>query len=157
MSIQDDSSELREAATRKSRGSRFAAQVGDFKKKALTNTAKVHRGVSLRLFKAVILDTPVDTGRLRANWQCSLNVPLATESTSTDPSGSAAINQCAGRIKHAKPSDAIILTNSLPYVARIEYDGWSHTKAPKGMVRINVIRFKELLGEEVALTHTRTS
>lgn len=157
MSVLGDSSELRGAAGNKSRGSRFSVQVGDFKKKALANTSRVHRGVSLRLFKAIILDTPVDTGRLRANWQTTLNLPARSSALGTDATGGATIQAASETIGGATTADAIILTNNLPYVARVEYDGWSHTKAPKGMVRINVIRFKELLGEEVELTHTRTS
>jgi hypothetical protein len=46
-----------------------------------------------------------------------------------------------------KPMVPIFLSNSLPYAARIEFDGWSHTKAPQGMVRRNVARFNQLLRE----------
>jgi len=37
------------------------------------------------------------------------------------------------------------MSNNLPYAYKIEYDGWSHTKAPKGMVRKNFIRISQNL------------
>jgi hypothetical protein len=142
-------------STNIARGERFSAQLTAFRNKANRDIDTVRRGVALRLFKAVILDTPVDTGRLRGNWQCTINVPARSSSISEDKSGGGAINSAASVIKQSTISDALILTNSLPYVARIEYDGWSHTKAPRGMVRINVARFKQILGEEVKVTLSR--
>lgn len=126
----------------------FAAQLGSFGKNALQETERVRRAVSIRLFSAVILDTPVDKGRLRANWQCSLKNPDATTTDSVDPSGSQVLSEMTRTINSAGQGDTFWLTNNLPYAARIEYDGWSHTKAPKGMVRINTARFARLIEKE---------
>ena len=41
-----------------------------------------------------------------------------------------------------------LLTNNMPYAYRIEFEGYSKTKAPEGMVRKNVARFRQLLQEE---------
>jgi hypothetical protein len=41
-----------------------------------------------------------------------------------------------------------MLSNNMPYAYRVEFDGWSHTKAPEGMLRRNVARFKRLFEEE---------
>ena len=41
--------------------------------------------------------------------------------------------------------DTIYMTNSRPYAARIEYEGWSREKSPFGMVRKNTFRFEILL------------
>ena len=55
-------------------------------------------------------------------------------------------NMFAELAKFPKDKDSVVyLTNNLPYAARIEYDGWSHTKAPEGMVRKNVIRITQNL------------
>ena len=138
------------------RGARFAVQLSEFRKKANQNLNNVRRGVALRLFKAIIMDTPVMTGRLRANWQCTVNVPARSNSLASDTSGGPTIQEAATTVVNSRMADSLILTNSLPYVARVEYDGWSHTKAPRGMVRINVTRFAQILGEEVRLTRSRS-
>lgn len=111
----------------------------------------VKRGVAIRLFNAVIMDTPVDTGRLRANWQLSFDADVNGVLPLTDKTGTGVINRVTvGISKHPKMGDGVIrLTNNLPYAARIEYEGWSHTKAPQGMVRRNVTRFGMLLREEI--------
>jgi len=136
-------------------GLSFAAQLSAFRARTLRNHDRVRRGVALRLFKAIIMDTPVLTGRLRGNWQTSLNVPDRLTNGSADATGGEAINRAADKVRESDSNDILILTNSLPYVARIEYEGWSHTKAPAGMVRINVARFKNILGEELRTTSTR--
>lgn len=118
---------------------RFCAATGK-------NIEEVHTGVSLRLFRAVILSSPVLTGRLRANWICTLNAPSTSTTNATGLENLVSMGQT---IEEHQPGQAIILANNLPYVERIEYDGWSHTKAPRGMVRINITRFKKLLEEEI--------
>lgn len=133
-------------------GLRFSAQLHSFREKAMDNFDRVRRGVALRLFKAIIMDTPVDTGRLRGNWQTSTGVPDRSIESDSDSTGGQTITRMTRTVANSRPIDILILTNSLPYVARIEYDGWSHTKAPKGMVRINVDRFKAILGEELRVT-----
>lgn len=138
------------------RGTRFSVQLKAFREKTNGRIDSVRRGVALRLFKAVIMDSPVLTGRLRANWQATINVPARSSSLAEDKTGQAAIQGATAAVRASKLNDILILTNSLPYVARIEYDGWSHTKAPRGMVRINLTRFKKLLGEEVRLVTSRS-
>lgn len=49
----------------------------------------------------------------------------------------------------SKPTDVMYLRNNLPYAYRIEYEGWSKVKAPEGMVRRNVARFRRILNEAV--------
>jgi hypothetical protein len=98
------------------------------------------RGTFVALMTAVVRDTPVDTGRLRGNWQCSQD---SSAEGVLDRKGEAGP---IGEI-HAKIQAPGVywLTNNLPYAHRIEFDGWSHTKAPAGMLRINVRRFKSIL------------
>lgn len=127
----------------------FSAKIGQWSKNSLLKVDQKKRAVCLKLFSAVILDTPVLTGRLRSNWRCSVgDMDLGTDD-STDKSGSATIAKMSNTVASAtgKPMVPIFLSNSLPYAARIEFDGWSHTKAPQGMVRRNVARFNQLLKE----------
>lgn len=122
----------------------FATTIAKWCDKASDKQDRLRRAVIIELFGAVIKDTPVDTGRLRSSWTCSIGNPVLV----TDPGIRSRMEQQEQVISTAtlsSPDSTVILTNAMPYAARIEYDGWSHTKAPDGMVRRNVTRFREIL------------
>lgn len=100
------------------------------------------REIILRLFRAVIYDTPVLEGTLRANWRCSANASLA--SVIEYRPAEAVLSEVQAILNGAMMEDTIYLRNNLPYAYRIEYLGWSRIKAPQGMVRKNVIRFNQI-------------
>jgi hypothetical protein len=94
------------------------------------------RMATFGVFTGIRKDTPVDTGRARGNWQCTIGAPFVGESeTGSD-------EQIQGAIPH-RAGSVVYLTNNLPYIQRLEY-GYS-SKSPNGMVRINVARFEGLL------------
>lgn len=100
------------------------------------------REIILRLFRAVIYDTPVLEGTLRANWRCSANASLP--SVIEYRPAEAVISEIQAILNGAMMEDDIYLRNNLPYAYRIEYLGWSRVKAPQGMVRKNVTRFNQI-------------
>jgi hypothetical protein len=106
------------------------------------------RGVLIKLFGAVIKDTPVLTGRLRANWRFGKGSPPTGTSNSTTDSTPRVTNDVRQQVN--ENDETYYLANNLPYVNRIEYHGWSRKKAPDGMVRRNVVRIAGLLREEAA-------
>lgn len=128
----------------------FSAQIEKFGKDASARVQQVRRGVVLKLFSAVILDTPVDTGRLRGNWQVSANQPVKNEIDREDKSGRAPIAEVERAAKESDGDTPLFLSNNLPYAGRIEFEGYSHTKAPEGMVRRNVARFGRLIKVEIS-------
>ncbi len=107
----------------------------------------VKRGTAIKLFSAVIKDSPVDTGRLRSNWRTSLTSPDYTTSEGAAPMAQTVADMVATSVTVGNGS--VYLMNSLPYTYRIEYEGWSHTKAPQGMVNRNVDRFRVILAGQV--------
>ena len=118
----------------------FSSDVKRIAKNMGDSVENVAAATFIELFNAVIKDTPVGTGRLRGNWQTTKNSPANGELDRTGETGPIAdvfftIN---------KPG-LYYLTNNLPYAERVEFDGWSHTKAPRGMVRINVKRLDQIL------------
>lgn len=128
--------------------STFAAGVKKWADKTLVNFEALRRATILELFSSVVLDTPVDEGRLRGNWQITSGRPASGEVEITDPEGNVTISKIqafVGADKNPTTDKVTLLTNNLPYAYRIEYDGWSHTKAPKGMVRKNAIRISQNL------------
>lgn len=128
-------------------GKTFRADLAAFAELSNTGIEKVYRGVLIKLFGAVIQDTPVDTGALRGNWRTSVKQPLLR--ALKRKSGQESMNEVRSKLAKADPRVTAYLTNNLPYAERIEYDGWSHTKAPEGMVRKNVLRFERLIKQEI--------
>jgi hypothetical protein len=100
------------------------------------NADKVVRKVAMAIDQAVVMATPVDTGRARANWIAALNG--AAEGTTDDKSksGGSAIAKAAGVIAgYDRDKDAEIhITNNLPYIGRLN-EGSSY-QAPANFVSI---------------------
>jgi len=105
------------------------------------------RGTLFSLTSRVIKETPVDTGRLRNNWQSSIGRALKSELSGTDRSGAGAINRAAGIIGNMELGDTFYFTNNLPYAARIEYQAYS-AQAPAGMLRVNIERVRAALARQ---------
>lgn len=126
----------------------FGMSIRLWNKKTVERHEYVRRGVTLKLFAAIIRDTPVLTGLLRANWICSIAGPDTTTSFAKGSPGPA-IALMTSQVESSAPGDTVVLTNRLPYVFRIEYEGWSHTKSPAGMVRRNIARFRQLISNQL--------
>ena len=125
----------------------FFTDLRRFNRKAKDSLDRTRRIVIIKLFSAVIKDTPVLSGRLRGNWQTTINSPATGVIGIRDEA--AAIAEVQRMAAQSKGSDVVILRNNLPYAYRIEFDGWSKVKAPQGMMRRNVSRFQRLLSEAV--------
>ena len=120
----------------------FSLNIAKWTKDAKEEMVELHKAIILELFTSVILDTPVLEGRLRGNWIISSDTPANGTFDVIDPNGTKTtkrVQDFVTKLENLENFD-IFLTNNLPYAYRIEYDGWSHTKAPEGMVRKNLIR-----------------
>ena len=124
----------------------FGGDLGKFEVNAINATEKTVRGTAIALWRAVILDSPVDSGRFRGNWFATQLSPSETITTSTDKSGSVAVQRAANVVLGAQAWQDLWLANNLPYAERLE-NGWSQ-QAPSGMVRTNVVRFQSILNNE---------
>ncbi len=95
----------------------------------------------IELFNRVIQKSPVDTGRFRANWNCSIGSPDLSTSQAIDPSGSGAISKANSTVvSYTLNGQSVFLTNNLPYADRLE-NGWSK-QAPNGMVRLSMMEIQ---------------
>lgn len=121
---------------------RFESQLRGFGIHALDKVDKVRRASVLELFKLVIMATPVDTGRLRGNWQTTINSPAGAATTRDDPNGAAALAEAMANL--GSLADVVWFTNNLPYAERIEYEGWSR-QAPEGMVRRHIAQWQRIV------------
>ena len=124
----------------------FTSDLKKFQVKLSEANDELIQGVEIALFSAVIMDSPVDTGRFRANWQPSINNPDAGLLAEHDPSGQATIGKITTYVQGLSGGRITYLTNNLPYAQRLEY-GYSG-QAPQGMVRRNAARFQQLVDEQ---------
>lgn len=142
----------------------FTADMGKFAKKFKLTLDEAHRGIVIKLFSSVVLDTPVDKGQLRGNWNVSTGSPDLSTSAKLDPSGGSVLS--AINANPGKAGEESFLANSLPYAGVAEYGQWGtgnadeddskvtpqgfSKKAPAGMVRKNVARIQLIVKQSVA-------
>jgi hypothetical protein len=129
--------------------STFALDLRRFGEKVNGNASRVVRGVALELLRGVVMDTPVDTGRARANWQTTVGSPALGDYDYKGGPGAAAneaISDGTQTIQAVEGDAAIFLTNNLPYIVLLE-EGHSQ-QAPAGMVRKNIARFPFLVEQK---------
>lgn len=118
----------------------FALDVKKFAEKAGEQADAVISKICLDLLSDIVLNTPVDTGRARANWFTSIGAPSNTtiEYEGAQSAAGIAIGRASDDI--AKASGNIFwISNNLPYIYRLEFEQWSK-QAPSGMVRLAINR-----------------
>lgn len=110
----------------------------------------IARNIVFNLFSAIIAGTPVDTGRARGNWQMTKGsgaTGVVERNGGTEPVDSpGALSDAASEAGSVRVEmgNTYHLSNNLPYISRLEYDGWSG-QAPRGMVRINIARIEQIV------------
>lgn len=111
----------------------------------------VRKKVAMAIYSGVVQRTPVDTGRARGNWVIGIgeDIQTATERTG-DCSG-----QEIPKLNSANGDETIYISNNLPYIAKLEYGGYSKKsdsgktingyskQAPQGMVGVTMARIKD--------------
>lgn len=95
------------------------------------------RAVALTVDSTLAVTTPVDTGRARANWLPSLNVP---DFRNVEPNGKQSIDPV---LSSYKIDDTIFITNNLPYIQRLN-EGYSQ-QAPAGFVEAAIQKAKRII------------
>lgn len=125
----------------------FSQKVARWAYNAGQEIEALQKAIILELFTSVILDSPVLEGRLRGNWLITSGTPGEGVVDVLDPTGNITTRKISNFVRSIDAAEnySVYLTNNLPYAYRIEYDGWSHTKAPEGMVRKNFIRISQNL------------
>lgn len=114
----------------------FAVDVERFARNTKASLSEACRAIKISLFTGVIMDTRVDTGRLRGNWQTETGSPATAEIERLDPQGTQATGDAA-----AKVTDFGVdyLTNNLPYA-----EVWDERD---GMIDKNMARIERTVKE----------
>lgn len=121
----------------------------------------VIRKSTIELFSGVVKMTPVGNpsiwdvpnsappgyvgGKARGNWQCTIGSPATSEIDRIDPKGSGVNKEI---ISTVKTGTVVYLSNNVPYIRRLEYEGHSK-QAPQGMVRISLQRFGNIFASNM--------
>jgi len=104
----------------------------DIAKRANSTLDEFVRAVKIELFTGAIMDSRVDTGRMRGNWQCTVGSAATGTVSNLDRNGSQTVqdmkNKCGGA------GDTTYLTNNVPYVGI-----WEERD---GMVSKNIARIE---------------
>lgn len=90
----------------------------------------------------IIDDTPVASGDLKGSWHTRADDPTIDDVPRNDATGD--IPKQENYFNLGDINSKVYFTNGLPYSEQIEFDGKSK-KAPEGMVRKNLAKFKTLV------------
>ncbi|UNM17273.1 HK97 gp10 family phage protein [Pseudomonas sp. ArH3a] len=93
--------------------------------------SKKVRTIAIQCLNEVVMRSPVDTGRFRANNQLSIGSPIYTSREEFDKNGGATILEGVAKLSGLEPYTVVFIQNSLPYAEKLEN---GHSKqAPAGM------------------------
>jgi hypothetical protein len=120
----------------------------------------VARKATLDVFTAVVMASPVDTGRFRANTNVSYGAPDTAVTDSTDQSRA---QRELAKVMSLPVGGVTYISNSLPYAAVLEYGGYPNPpknptgktvngyskQAPQGMFRISALQFNDYVQKAI--------
>lgn len=127
----------------------FGKRAKQLGKNISVNADRVVRKCALAIDSAVVLATPVDTGRARANWQVSCNTPITTdrepyshgaEGSTGGANARAAIEQgkhAVASYKGGTAEAAIYIANNLSYIGKL--NNGSSKQMPAGFVERSIL------------------
>lgn len=95
----------------------FQVNLAEFVKDEVPESVRnIRDAASLEAVRSVVYLTPVDTGRLRGNWQTTIGRPAEGERDTLDPNGQVTVEIGQLTISEARdPYDPIWLHNGVPY------------------------------------------
>lgn len=150
----------------------FTLDVQKFADGFIGGSEKAVRGTFISFSSAVVKGWPTDEGRSRGNWYATGQKPSTKYNPSTtDKEGSKTIANIIGTTNSIKDWSRFTLTNNSPYSEVIEFGGYPNPvkkgtynkitksyeirsiggyskQAPKGVLRVNINRFNQLLEKE---------
>ena len=150
----------------------FSISLEAFKVKTEKQMVTACQKIAMECWKRVIMKSPVDTGRFRANWGCRVGSPYAETLDSTDKYGAQAIGKAVTVTSGWNGKGSIFLCNNLPYATVLEFGGYPNPpevgtrvkgkafgsirsvggysyQAPGGMVRVTVSEMQNGAAEAV--------
>lgn len=118
----------------------YFTNINDAKEEVMQTLNKIKIAAAISTSNAIIVATPVDTGRARGNWQPSVNNSAVGESNSSSEPHS--------EFNSSKIDDTLYLANNLPYIESLEL-GHSKQQA-NGWVRTTVAAGQDALDKAIS-------
>lgn len=118
----------------------FSLDLARLCKKHDANMHAVIRKIAFEAFKRVVLRTPVDTGRARANWGVRIGQPATFQTEDVDKGGGKTLAAAMEGVNAWSTDGSIFLTNNLSYISNLE--SGTSTQSPAGMVRVTLVEMK---------------
>lgn len=109
--------------------------IPDAEKDLMKKILNVSKATATQVFKDIVINTPVDTGRAQRNWHASTGTPSQSIDGDTGD-----IEQ---EINAMRLEDTVYLANNLPYIEPLE-QGHSQQQ-PSGWVRSTVAKGQAIL------------
>ena len=107
---------------------------------------EVVKDVAVDLVVNLVVRSPVDSGRFRKNWNVAINeINYQTDFEVQN----IAVQRSVKVVENYRLGDTINITNSLPYAARLEYEGWSK-QTPDGTVRVTLVDYPQIMRRAAA-------
>jgi len=128
----------------------LSAKLAEFRKLSEQRMQTVVQKSLIRTGTAVIVESPVDTGRFAANWVYAFGaVDESTKDGAFSGEGekSGSINRLSAKLNGIELGMVFFMSNSLQYAVRLE-NGWSAKSSL--MVSRAVNNFPAIVAEEVA-------
>lgn len=114
-----------------------------FRKDLPSHNELVLKRLAFEAFKRIIFRTPVDTGRLRGNWQASVGQPKTNQLQRKDKPGAATLAAGLAALSDVPPGTVVWITNNLPYAEAIE-NGHGAENVPGQMVGRTLDELRQL-------------
>ena len=126
----------------------FAANFKKFANMTEKRLDEVVRRTALDLYAGIIEESPVLTGRFRANNLISIDKEIDSSLVGVEgKSASQLINESQSAIPKKPSGSVIVIQNNLNYAVDLEYG--KSKKAPNGVYGINILRFSSILNNNV--------
>jgi hypothetical protein len=118
---------------------------------------------TIMIGESLVMLTPVDTGRLRGNWQLTIDRTSNNSLIRYDQDGQSTINDIATDAKTFTAGQMAYIQNHVLYgndiewglyngpTAKVTDEGFSR-QAPQGIVRITEMEFLRIVNDAVRLT-----
>jgi len=112
----------------------FSTAIAKLEREIVSKKVEAAKKVAIMINNTLVLSTPVDTGRARANWQANLGSPVGTKVEAEDKSGQSTITKNNATILSGNPDSEIEihLTNNLEYI--IPLNNGHSQQAPAGFI-----------------------
>ena len=136
----------------------FASDIKKFAEGAGASTESAIKAFNTDITRQVMQLTPVGKpelwkykppkgytgGQAKGNWFASIGSPSSLVDNKVRAKDESAPLAAAMKAINSSPGKVYYLTNNLPYIRRLEYEGWS-SQAAAGMVRITMTKANRLL------------